>query len=206
MDFDPGYGLSQTPQVVEAARDPARAYAERREPPAPLLRPVEDDGPTATEQAAAAVGARLEALATDVAPEPALTDSSTPPDFVLTSPDEAPPEPVSVVPEPAIAPPEAPETVVAHVTEPEAPPVAHAPEGGLTGARLGQLGLLGLASLGVGVFIAAVTYGFQNAGSQGGITDPMTWGWVLGALALTCFGIAAYFLLDRMNGEDDDGA
>ena len=32
------------------------------------------------------------------------------------------------------------------------------------------------------------------------------WGWVLGALALTCFGIAAYFLLDRMNGEDDDGA
>ena len=138
--------------------------------------------------------------------------------FVLTSPREVAVEPVlepEHAQEPAAVGPDLFDEIAPAVTEPQVSHISdpaamsltpQTPGAGprLTGERLAFLGLIGLASLGVGVFVAAVIVGFQNASEQNGLFSPMTWGWVLGALAVACFGTAAYFLLDRMNGDEDD--
>ena len=223
LDFDPNYAASaQSARAVETPLGQTRAFAQASAEPAPLVTPVEDQ-PSAAENAAAAVTARLQTLFPDEAEastaEPQVAE--VPPTAPVESPFELTPMEEPAVDEPGetetLAETETPaepdlfEVIEAPATEPPAvSPTAEAvtttpaaDDNRITGERLAFLGLLGLAALGIGVFVAAVFVGLQNATEARGLMNPMTWAWVLGALAVLCFGTAAFFLLDRMNGDDD---
>ena len=71
--------------------------------------------------------------------------------------------------------------------------------------RLGPALLIGLALFSIVLFAGAVVFGF-NVGPQddGGPFSPKTLGWILAVVAVACFGGAAFFLLDKVGGQDDE--
>jgi lysozyme len=110
VDYDASCAVPrQTPAAVSTRFEGDKAVAEREEGPTPIVPVAPEDGLTASEQAAASVGARLAAILPDE-PPPAPASSLRGDDLVL-------PEP----PVPATAPPAA-----VLYEEPEAP-VADAP-------------------------------------------------------------------------------
>lgn len=108
VDYDASCAVpKQTPAAVSARLEGDRAVAEREEGPAPLTPAVpEEDAPSASQQAAAAVSARLEAILAD---EPARPVAKPVQDLAM--------------PEPPLAPAAAPVPVPAA----EPAPVLHAP-------------------------------------------------------------------------------
>lgn len=119
VDYDASCAVpKQTPVTVNARTEGDRVVAEREESlPLNVVAP-EEDGPTATEQSAAAVAARLEAILPDA--EPAASTAPRPvrnDDLGLPEPPE-PARPAVIEPEPVLFQEEA------MSGEPEAAPVA----------------------------------------------------------------------------------
>lgn len=129
VDYDASCAVpKQTPAAVSARLEGDKAVAEREEGPAPLTPAVpEEDAPSASQQAAAAVSARLEAILAD---EPAARPVEKPvQDLVLPEPPApvAPPVPVAA-PAPVLhAPVEAAPTLEPFRLTPEEPVPAQAP-------------------------------------------------------------------------------
>lgn len=99
VDYDASCAVpKQTPATVMARFEGDRATIEREEGPAPILVAPADEAPSASEQAAAAVGARLEAILPDTpAPAPApvvVAPVASRDDLVLPEP----PVPAAAVP------------------------------------------------------------------------------------------------------------
>ncbi|ALL13744.1 lysozyme-family localization factor SpmX [Caulobacter henricii] len=97
VDYDASCAVpKQTPATVMARFEGDRATIEREEGPAPILVAPADEAPSASEQAAAAVGARLEAILPDTpAPAPVVVAPlASRDDLVLPEP----PVPAAAVP------------------------------------------------------------------------------------------------------------
>lgn len=112
VDYDASCAIpKQTPIAVNARTEGDRVVAEREDgPPLGVVVP-EEDGPTATEQSAAAVAARLEAILPDASPAPQAArqdDLGLPEPPVPTQPASAEPAPPLFQDAPAAAPTEPP--------------------------------------------------------------------------------------------------
>jgi lysozyme len=213
IDYDVApFTLTSTPAVLKTDMGGARAIAERDTFKAVV--PLEDSGPTATETAAAAVTARLEALAA----EPSLAP-------MLETP----------APAPRIEPPREPEPVVAPIAEPEPPTIEAAGEEEAprdidvvpgeavaeTPAATTDMGLtfapktkprreppsvlvwVGFAFLGLALFASAVKFGFKTpaAGSVGGL-DPLVFGLGVGIIGIGFTAVSVYQLLMKLAGPE----
>ena len=192
IDYDVApFTLTDTPTVLKTDLGGTRAIAERASPP--RFVPLEDTGPSATEAAAAAVAARLEALTADPGPvsliaapvkaaqdaaasKPAPARQSPPQE---TPPQETPPKPEPAQPKADEAPlPKAGEEVPRDIdvvsTDPKGASKEQpspAPTGDFvfrakTPAKRRPVSILvwvGLAFLGLALFTAAVKFGFNAA-------------------------------------------
>jgi lysozyme len=209
-----------TPTELETALDGETATASRIETPA-----VEPEETSATEDAAAAVKARLEALITDLDERPLVDTADFPATLEPAGPTEVPaeaapesePRPfgafgeqVAAAFDPSLRP-----TPTSAAFPVEEPPAADgvSPESKPSGwsvfntqpiepeslgwAPLAVLGLLGLA-----VFTGAVFWIF-NAKLAGGLLGPMGLGVVVAVVGVLCVASAIYFLLERLGGRED---
>jgi lysozyme len=172
-----------SPVMARAATDGDRTYAERAPEPAALAAETQDY--SASEAAAAAAIARLEAI--------------------LAEPQVVPPVPGSELPaEPAA---DAAEPLTLSTGEPPKP-AASKPRLTLSQIRmttvrppnkwLGLLGIVLLGLLGVALLALAAIWGFQADSEQVLGVSPRTAGLTMGFFGVICFGFAAYFILDRL--------
>ncbi len=250
VDYDASYSVPlQAPTVVTADLESLSAVATR--PPASPLAPIvsEEHGPSASERAAAAVAARLEAIlpedvdTLDLPPVPeaapvaraetpvaeAAPEPVTEPAFELTHPEETLPEPApeAAPAEATLAEPDAAgDLFELPIIDPDADNTAEAPvlaaasspEARVTqietadfsvpessGSRSEPVVLAILALFSIALFAGAVFFGF-NAGPEndGSLLNPKTLGWILSIVAIACFGGAAFFLLERLGGKNDN--
>ncbi len=228
IDYDVApFTLTDTPTVLKTDLGGTRAIAERASPP--RFVPLEDTGPSATEAAAAAVTARLEALTADpgpvsliAAPVKAAQDAAAaakPAPAKEPPAQETPPKPEVEKPKADEVPlPKAGEEVPRDIdtvsTDPKgaaAVQTSPAPTGDFvfrakTPAKRQPVSVLvwvGLAFLGLALFTAAVKFGFKAAPpeSLGGL-DPMVWGLAIGILGIGCTAVAVYMLLMRLAGPE----
>ena len=231
IDYDVApFTLTDTPTVLKTDLGGARAIAERASPP--RFVPLEDTGPSATEAAAAAVTARLEALTADpgpvsliAAPVKAAQDAAAAarpapaPAPAKESSPEAPPKPEPAQPKAAEAPlPKAGEEVPRDIdvvsTDPKGASEVQpspAPTGDFvfrakTPAKRQPVSILvwvALAFLGLALFTAAVKFGFRAAPPGSlGGLDPLVWGLAVGILGIGCTAAAVYMLLMRLAGPE----
>ena len=123
VDYDASCAIpKQTPIAVNARTEGDRVVTEREEGlPLNIVVP-EEDGPTATEQSAAAVSARLEAILAEPAPAATTTTKPAPVQDDLVLPEPPPPaQPAVTEPAPVVFQDEPTTTPVAPVPEPAAP-------------------------------------------------------------------------------------
>ena len=193
LDFEAAAVMpGQTPTVVTARLDGDRAVVDRQ-PPAPFSPLSDEDAPSASQAAAAAVSARLESLLAD---EPQHGDQSpgheAPRDLdaPLLLEDSVPTSDQGAQAEPTI---DSPRTV---------PLSSGRKARRASDGRPGPLALFALGQLGVALFAAALNWGFRPAPGLGPWT-PLLIGWGGGGLGIACFAVAAYFLLARL-GEPED--
>jgi lysozyme len=219
LDYDSGaFTPSSPPQVVLSRLDGDRAIAGRTadRPPLVALEAPEDE-PSASQAAAAAVTARLEALLADIEPDTARIEGAPPGDV---------PAPVETAPAPAVdeivsplfpehdtgpaAPPPGPAVVV----QEDAPDAASASAAALDSRisispptrarpRNGVSPLLMLLLLFVGgvLFYSAVRWGFSSGSGDSALALTVL-GWVAGALGIVSCAAAAYLLLSRLSDRD----
>jgi len=219
LDYDSGaFTPSSPPQVVLSRLDGDRAIAGRTadRPPLVALEAPEDE-PSASQAAAAAVTARLEALLADIEPDTARIEGAPPGDV---------PAPVETAPAPAVdeivsplfpehdtgpaAPPPGPAVVV----QEDAPDAASASAAALDSRisispptrarpRNGVSPLLMLLLLFVGgvLFYSAVRWGFSSGSGDSALALTVL-GWVAGALGIVSCAAAAYLLLSRHSDRD----
>ncbi len=226
IDYDVApFTLTDTPTVLKTDLAGTRAIAERATPP--RFVPLEDTGPSATEAAAAAVTARLEALTAEpgpvsliAAPVKAAQDAAAKAAPALARQSPPKPEPAQPSAPTAEEPPlpkageEVPRDIDVVSTDPTAASEVQ-PSPALAGdfafraktpAKRQPASILvwvGLAFLGLALFTAAVKFGFNAAPpeSLGGL-DPLVWGLAVGILGIGCTAAAAYMLLMRLAGPE----
>ncbi len=124
VDYDASCAVpKQTPAAVMAKFEGDRATVEREEGPQPFLVVPDEDGLSASEQAAAAVGARLEAIFPDEAtPAPSTPSAAVPARDDLVLPEPPAPAPAMAAPSPVIhQEPEAPSAETPFQLTPEPP-------------------------------------------------------------------------------------
>ena len=173
LDYD-ALGLIPltTPVTTHTSMEGERAVAER----APDRTTATAEPPSASEAAAAAVIARLEAIVTD-AIEPA--------------PKAPEPEPKAI-----------PAMPHAHESTPRAelPPITFlsTPKPRRTVGWVRPFLYFILGALGVGLLALAAVWGFQPASEQVLGVSPRTAGLSFGGLGIVCVSLAAYFLLERL--------
>jgi lysozyme len=176
MDYD-ALGLIPltTPVETRTALDGERAHAER----APVPPPPSRDESSASEAAAQAVIERLESI---LAEPSAATERAAPAPAPTPTQAQAEGAPASGPSGPAEA--------------------AFAPTG-LTVGRprrrwLAPFGILLLGVLGVALLALAAIWGFQPEAEQVLGVSPRTAGLTIGLVGVVCFGVAAYFMLERL--------
>ncbi len=186
---------SRTPTVVTASLEGERAFAERRESEPAVYGATFEEAPTASEAAAAALSARLDAILPEErggASEEQEAARLEEPAAAFGAEAAGAGEATNfVAAEPIAFNPRAVKTVTM------SQPTLSMRDGGPL-----PLFLLGLA--GVGLFIIAVSFGFRSPVVG---TPPFAgglFGWVFGAAGIVCFALSAYFLLVRLGqGERD---
>ena len=221
IDYDvAAFTLTQTPAVLKTDLTGSRAVAARET--AVAIVPREDSGPTASELAATAVSARLEAIL----PDP---DALPPADVFATTPPAAEPTyeaPVTAevhaaaaaASEPALAETlafpegeEAPrdiDTVPGQMTvdefHGEEPPEGGPPPKPVKPNRESVTLLIwaALGFLGVALFIAALRFGFKTAGGAVAGLDPSVLGWGFGLAGIALAATSVYFLLTRLGPKE----
>jgi lysozyme len=173
MDYD-ALGLIPltTPVEAHATLDGARAHAERAPRPAP---PVSDE-PSASEAAAQAAIDRLQSLLAEPAPGGAAATEARAEATTAAS-----------------------SAANSHGAAEAAPFVPT----GLTVGRprrrwLAPFAMLLLGALGIALLALAAVWGLQPEADQVLGVSPRTAGLTIGAVGVVCFGIAAYFMLERL--------
>jgi lysozyme len=177
LDYDAlGMIPLTSPVATRAAMAGDRAYAER----APDADTSAAQETSASEAAAAAVIARLEAIVSETA-TPAVTPLTGEPAAEAPSAESRAAEP----------------SPARGSGRASLPPITFLTVKQRRGWLAPFLYLL-LAALGVGLLALAAVWGFQSQSEQVLGVSPRTAGLALGGLGIVCFSIAAYFMLDRL--------
>ncbi|HZZ36579.1 MAG TPA: lysozyme [Caulobacteraceae bacterium] len=229
LDYDSGaFTPSSPPQVVHSRLDGDRAIAGRaadraitgraadRQPLVALEAP--EDEPSASQAAAAAVTARLEALLADIEPDAARIEAAALARTVASTADAPPPAtdtavsplfpehdgadapaasgPALVVKEEARDPGSTNAAALDSRISVAAPRRARARRSGVS-----PLLMLGLLFVGGVLFYSAVRWGFSSGSGDSALALTVL-GWVAGALGIVSCAAAAYLLLSRLSDRD----
>ncbi|HEY1752484.1 MAG TPA: glycoside hydrolase family protein [Caulobacteraceae bacterium] len=185
-----------SPVLARPATDGERAFAERDPTAPPPAEPYET--PSVTAAAAQSVIERLEAILGE--PSSDTSPADAPHAFAQPSPATDADEPTAALSEaeaeagPAPTPDAEPRLTLAQVRRSARVANPIRPRANL----LGPLGVVLLAALGVGLLALAAIWGFQGASEHVLGVSPRTAGLTMGFFGVICFGLAAYFILDRL--------
>jgi lysozyme len=217
------FTLTAPPAVLKTEMTGGRAVAARDHAAPVRLAPLEDTGPTASELAADAVRARLQALvpAEDAAPSPLIAEAPEP---VTLKPAADRPAPVAEPPEaldfPGRGDEEAPRDIdnlpTAEAAAPSVNPEANAVSDAISadgdlklddkpaGVRkpLSLWVWAAMLAIGVALFTAAVKWGFRPSAPTVLGVGPVTVSWIVGALGIATAAPALLNLMARLGGED----
>ncbi|MGR4866348.1 lysozyme [Caulobacter sp. LARHSG274] len=215
----------QTPAAITTSLQGERVVAVRDGGPPPLG--LEHRGPSASEQAAAAVGARLQAILPDEAPAPTVPAAAEPaPLFYQPTAETAP---FTLTPEPSEPPAEAaPPEASPSEPDAEAQPSLFEPAKPAAGGSLFNLGgfsisaaevdlktqqvsfagaqpeafgsiglLVVLGLLGLALFGGGIVWNLSVAANHG-LSPVRMFGWGASVIGVICFATSAYLLMRRL--------
>lgn len=175
LDRDLGGAIPvQAPTALTLSLDGDRIVVSREPAPARPSPPDDVDAQSPVLAAAAAVKARLQALLPDEEAEaPAPAASPPNPETSVTPPSVSSIQNAAALDAPRDRPP----LKTAHVL---------------------------LAAFGLSAFAWALYWAFSVETTKAdGLFGPLAISWVVGLIGIACFGAAAYFILERLGGEDD---